>query len=160
MMSGTIRYLLYIVFSLGLGILSTQGKTDYVSNLSASIIPWLIALFAINTTITVHCITHLIRFRSFLDVNIKDVVIELKKTCVKLVVIIACIYVLLIVIQFLRGVWELGNDFLTIVQNTIVTFSLLYFVVAIFDNSMALYDLIITEDELVKKQNDDEDKGK
>lgn len=54
----------------------------------------------------------------------------------------------------------MGDDFLTIVQNTFVTFSLLYFVVAIFDNSMALYDLIITEDDLVNKQNDDEDKGK
>lgn len=80
--------------------------------------------------------------------------------CVKPVVIVACIYVLLILIQCLRDVWELGDDFLTIVQNTFVTFSLLYFVVAIFDNSMALYDLIITEDDLVNKQNDDEDKGK
>ena len=147
----------YIVFSLGLGFFSTQGKTDYIANLSVSIIPWLIALFAINTTITVHCITHLIRFRSIIDVNIKDVIGALKNTCIKLVIIIACVYVLLILIQFLRGVWELGADFLTIVQNTVVTFSLLYFVVAIYDSSMALYDLIITEDDLVNNQNADKD---
>lgn len=151
MMSRLTRYLLYAVVSLGLGYLSTLGKTDYVDSLSTSIIPWLIALFAVNTTITVQSISHLVRFRSFIDVDIQGVVGEMRKTCIKQVVIVSVVYVGILVVQYFRSIWKLGTGCLTIIQNSIVTFSLLYYVVSIFDNSMALYDLIITEDELIKK---------
>jgi hypothetical protein len=157
-MSKFTRYELYVVVSLGLGYISTLGETDYIASLSSSIIPWLIALFAVNTTITVQSISHLIRFRSFIEVGIQGVVGSMRNTCIKQVVILAIVYATILIIQYLMVLWNTGDAFLTILQNSIVTFSLLYYVASIFDNSMALYDLIITEDELIKGQDKKETK--
>lgn len=157
MMSKITRYGLYVIISVGLGYVSTLGETDYISTLCSSIIPWLIALFAVNTTITVQSISHLVRFHSFFDVDISSVVGAMRRTCFKQVVILSAVYVTLLAIQYIRTVCDTRTSFLTIFQNSIVTFSLIYYVVSIYDNSMALYDLIITEAELKKQQNKEGD---
>lgn len=150
-MSRLARYEVYIAVSLGFGYFSTLGEMDYIANLSSSIIPWLVALFAVNTTISVHTISHLIRFRSSFEVDITGVINALRRTCIYLVVIIACVLLGLLVIQYLRSVCENGESLFVIIQNSLVVFSIFYYVWAIFDSSMALYDLIKAEDNFRKE---------
>ena len=154
MISRVTRYMVYFVVSVGLGWFSTLGENDFILNISGSIVQWLIALFAICSTIMIQAINNLIRFRSFVSVDTRGVIKSLRHTSIILVVIIGFVYLSMLIIQYLHVIWQLGERFLIIVQNSIITFSLLYFVWAICDASMALYDLLNAEEDLKAGDND------
>ena len=143
-MDKVFKYVGYAALSLFVAWLSTIGKEDYIGYLCHSIVQVLIALLALYSTVSSLLISRLLSFRKEINQNAEiSPVIESMKRNVRVEAILIMSALLIIVISnvFLENEW-FCDDVICLIRNAVVVFSLLYFVIVVYDSSMGLYDLL------------------
>jgi hypothetical protein len=138
-----IGYSLCVFISILLGWSSTlNGElNDYVLKLSNSIIPLLLTLLVLYSTLTIHLINELRKLEGDKDLSI--VVHALKGNIISEIVFILILFVLLVFKGVLVDNLQCYKDVIGIIVNSLVIFTFLYFIWVIIDVTMGLYDLVI-----------------
>lgn len=138
------KYVGYAAVSIALAWLSSIGEVDYISILSNSVVQLLITLLTLYTTISSILVNRLLEYEKLTDneANVKPVIKEMKRN----VMIESCLILFTLIIIILSNVvlkqeW-LCDEFVNVARNSVVIFSLMYFVVVVYDSSMGLYDLL------------------
>lgn len=138
------KYVGYAAVSIALAWLSSIGKVDYISILSNSVVQLLITLLTLYTTISSILVNRLLEYEKLTndEANVKPVIKEMKRN----VMIESCLILFTLIIIILSNVvlkqeW-LCDEFVNVARNSVVIFSLMYFVVVVYDSSMGLYDLL------------------
>lgn len=139
------KYIGYAIFSILLGWLSSLGgeEKDYVLKVSTIIIPLLLTLIALTTTLTGMIINELQKFKSNFNKDISQVVYELKRNVIIQIGIVAVAFIFLTCKEAIIIYFPCIDAYATIAQNSVIVFAFMYFVLVIADAAMGLYDLII-----------------
>lgn len=138
------KYVGYAAVSIVLSWLSSIGEVDYIGSLSNSVVQLLITLLTLYTTISSILINRLLEYEKVTsnEANLKPVVDEMKRN----VRIESCLILFtLIIIIFSNVVLKQGwlcDAFVNVARNSVVIFTLMYFVIVVYDSSMGLYDLL------------------
>lgn len=138
------KYIGYVAISIFVAFLSSIGEEDFIANISNSIVQVLIALLALYSTISSLLISRLLSFRQEIDqsANITPVIESMKRNVrIEAILIICTLLVIVIMNVFLKHE-ILDVRLISVIRNTIVVFSLMYFVIVVYDSSMGLYDLL------------------
>lgn len=143
------RYIGYITCSVCLGWLSSLGgeEKDYIVKISMTFIPVLLTLIALTTTLTGLLLNELYKFKSKLNdqnVDINNVVDGLKRNVIIQIAIVVIIFIFLCIKESIIIYNPALKDYIAIIQNSIIVFAFIYFVLVITDTAMGLYDLIKT----------------
>lgn len=146
--------MVYFLYAVGAGFVSTLGETDFVASLSQSVLPILITLLVLYTTISSLLFNQLSRSKDE-GLEIDDVIKAMKRNVIFEVCIIAVTFFLLVAKSWLYC--ALPKYFpLDILCNSVVVFSLLYFVYVVLDSTLGLYrlfeDFASSEDEMGEKE--------
>jgi hypothetical protein len=138
-----IGYSSCIIISILLGWVSALGceKNDYVQKLSNNIIPLLLTLLVLYSTLTIHLINELRKLGNNRDLS--SVVYALKSNIVSEIIIVIILFVVLVLKSCLQSHFESSANLIKIATNSIVVFAFLYFIWVIIDVTMGLYDLVI-----------------
>lgn len=134
-----IKYMAYFLLSVGTGFVSTLGETDFIASLSSSILPILIALLVLYTTVSSLLYNQLSRFKDK-GFEIAGVIKAMKRNVVVEVHIIAATFVLLSAQSWLLSVLPICVP-VNIICNSVVVFALIYFVYVVYDSTLGLYRL-------------------
>lgn len=138
------KYIGYIAASLLISWLSTIGKEDFLKDLSHSIVQLLIALLALYSTISSLLVSRLLNFKKEINQNadIKPVVKEMKRNVkIESWLILSTLLVIIVSNVFLKYGWFCA-EVVSIFRNAVVVFTLMYFVIVVYDSAMGLYDLL------------------
>lgn len=138
------KYIGYVAISIFVAFLSSIGEEDFIANLSNSIVQVLIALLTLYSTVSSLLISRLLSFRQEIDqsANITPVIESMKRNVrIEAILIICTLLVIVIMNVFLKHE-ILDVRLISVIRNTIVVFSLMYFVIVVYDSSMGLYDLL------------------
>lgn len=138
------KYIGYVAISIFVAYLSSIGEEDFIANLSNSIVQVLIALLTLYSTVSSLLISRLLSFRQEIDqsANITPVIESMKRNVrIEAILIICTLLVIVIMNVFLKHE-ILDVRLISVIRNTIVVFSLMYFVIVVYDSSMGLYDLL------------------
>lgn len=138
-----IGYLACFTLSILLGWVSTLGgeANDYVQKLSNNVIPLLLTLLVLYSTLTIHLINELKKLENNKDLS--SVVYALKSNIVTEIIIVLILFVVLVLKSFLLCYFESSAILIQIATNSTVVFAFLYFIWVIVDVTMGLYDLVI-----------------
>ena len=136
------RYIGYATISVFIGYVSYLGgqKYDYLFKISGNLVPILISLLVFYVTIFGSILKELICYKNRTNADTSDV---LKN--IKLEIIIEMILIIFSLLCFIiRGALAPNTIklFIAIVSNSITVFSIIYFLLAIYDSILGLWDLI------------------
>ncbi len=135
-----ITYSLYCLFSVGVGYVSLLGGTDYVAEISKSIIPILMTLMSLYAVISGQLITRLISAELDKD-GLSEVVDAMERNVVIEAILLAITFAFLASFSWLRSLLERAT-FLCLFRNALVCFDFLYFVYVVYDSTIGLYHLL------------------
>lgn len=135
-------YLICIITSVILGWISTLGgiENDYVQKLSINVIPLLLTLLVLYSTLTIHLINEL---RKIGNKNVSSVVNALKSNIIFEIVIVVFLFVVLICKSCLLCRFPCYSNLIQIATNSTIVFAFLFFIWVIVDVTMGLYDLVV-----------------
>lgn len=138
-----VGYSTCIILSILLGWISTLGSeaNDYVQKLSNNVIPLLLTLLVLYSTLTIHLINELKKLEENKDIS--SVVHALKSNIVAEIFIVVILFVVLVLKSFLISYFTCSSNLIQIITNTTVVFAFLFFIWVIIDVTMGLYDLVI-----------------
>jgi hypothetical protein len=138
-----VGYTICIIISILLGWLSTlKGEEkDYVHKLSNNIIPLLLTLLVLYSTLTIHLINELRKMGNNKDLT--SVVYALRSNIVSEIIIVIILFFVLVLKSCLQSHFESSANLIKIATNSTVVFAFLYFIWVIIDVTMGLYDLVI-----------------
>lgn len=138
------KYIGYVAISIFVAILSSIGEEDFIANLSNSIVQVLIALLALYSTVSSLLISRLLSFRQEIDqsANITPVIESMKRNVRIEAILIICTLLVIVIMNVFQKYEILDVRLISVIRNTIVVFSLMYFVIVVYDSSMGLYDLL------------------
>lgn len=138
------KYFGYVAISIFVAFLSSIGKEDFIANLSNSIVQVLIALLALYSTVSSLLISRLLSFRQEIDqsANITPVIESIKRNVRIEAILIICTLLVIVIMNVFQKHGILDVRLISVIRNTIVVFSLMYFVIVVYDSSMGLYDLL------------------
>lgn len=138
-----VGYSTCIIMSIILGWVSTLGgeANDYVQKLSNNVIPLLLTLLVLYSTLTIHLINELRKLENNKDLS--SVVYALKSNIVTEIIIVLILFIVLVLKSFLLSYFESSANLIQIVTNSTVVFGFLFFIWVIVDVTMGLYDLVI-----------------
>lgn len=138
------KYIGYLSVSVILGWLSTFGgqDKDYLAKVASTIIPVLLALTALTTTLTGLLLNELYKFKSQYKIEINNTVDQLKRNVQIQIGLIAITFSFLCCKEMFIYNFPDIIEYILVVQNAIVVFSFLYFVLVIYDVATGLYQLI------------------
>ena len=127
-----------------MAFLSSIGEEDFIANLSNSIVQVLIALLALYSTVSSLLISRLLSFRQEIDqsANITPVIESMKRNVRIEAILIICTLLVIVIMNVFQKYEILDVRLISVIRNTIVVFSLMYFVIVVYDSSMGLYDLL------------------
>lgn len=135
-------YLICIITSVILGWISTLGgiENDYVQKLSINVIPLLLTLLVLYSTLTIHLINEL---RKIGNKNVSSVVNALKSNIIFEIVIVVFLFVVLICKSCLLCRFPCYSNLIQIATNSTIVFAFLFFIWVIVDVTMGLYELVV-----------------
>lgn len=137
-----LKYVGYAVVSLFLGWASDVSNNDFLEKITNSIIPILLTLTVLHTTLTNLLLNELLKYKASQPAKINEVLDELKRSAViELGLIVFTLVVLTtegIVAQWIPVVLQYKGVFI----NALVAFDILYSVLVIYDNIDGWYKLI------------------
>lgn len=138
------KYFGYVAISIFVAFLSSIGEEDFIANLSNSIVQVLIALLALYSTVSSLLISRLLSFRQEIDqsANITPVIESMKRNVRIEAILIICTLLVIVIMNVFQKHGILDVRLISVIRNTIVVFSLMYFVIVVYDSSMGLYDLL------------------
>lgn len=141
-----IGYALCILLSLGLGYISTFGGEfdDFIQKLGMNLIPLLLTLLVLYTTLSMHLISELRKLQENKPgKNISKVIYSMKRSIIVEVIIILVAFIVLVCRNFIIFYLAEFKGYIQIGSNVIITFSFFYFLWIIIDATMGLYALVI-----------------
>lgn len=138
-----VGYSTCIIMSILLGWVSTLGGevNDYVQKLSNNVIPLLLTLLVLYSTLTIHLINELRKLEN--DKDLSSVVHALKSNIVTEIIIVLILFFVLVLKSFLLSYFENSVNLIQIATNSAVVFAFLFYIWVIIDVTMGLYDLVI-----------------
>lgn len=137
-----IRYIGYIAIVLSLGWASDMSEKDFIEKITPSIIPILLTLTVLNTTLTNLLINELLKFKEKYNYRIDEVISELKRNAIIELGLITFTFVVLIIEGVLCNIIPWVIPYKGVFINGLVIFDILYFVYVIYDNIEGWYKLI------------------
>ena len=136
------RYIGYVAISILLGWASDVSNNDFIEKITNSIIPILLTLTVLHTTLTNLLLNELLKYKASRPTQIGVVIDELKRSAVIELGLIVFTFVILImegvITQWIPIIVEHKGIFI----NALVAFDILYFVLVIYDNINGWYKLI------------------
>ena len=136
-------YTVCIALSIFFGWLSFLGGNDldYVQKISNNIIPLLLTLLVLYSTLTIHLINELRKIEN--NSNLSSVIIALRSNIIAEIVLILIVFTTFIFKGVLLNHFPDCSKSIQVIANSIVVFTFLFFIWVIIDVTMGLYDLII-----------------
>lgn len=139
------RYIGYIVVSLALGWLSTLGglEKDFLFNLKNSVIPVLLTLLVLFTTISNLLIKEVSLYNKDKEIDITPVVNSFKRNTIIEIIIICVLFMTFVsagVFSMLQN--ECVKYYFRVYSNTLTVFAFMYFLLVIYDSQSALYAML------------------
>lgn len=139
------RYVGYVVVSVLLGWLSTLGgiENDFLFNLKNSVIPVLLTLLVLFTTISNLLIKEVSLYNKDKEIDITPVVNSFKRNTI-IEIIIICVLFLTFVIAgiFMEMQMECVKYYFRVYSNSLTVFAFMYFLIVIHDSQSALYTML------------------
>ena len=139
------RYIGYIVVSLALGWLSTLGglQTDFLFNLKNSVIPVLLTLLVLFTTISNLLIKEVSLYNKGKEIDITPVINSFKRNTIIEIIIISVLFLTFIVTGVFYSVQvECVEYCFRVFSNSLTAFAFIYFLIVIYDSQSALYTML------------------
>lgn len=139
------RYIGYIVVSLALGWLSTLGglEKDFLFNLKNSVIPVLLTLLVLFTTISNLLIKEVSLYNKGKEIDITPVINSFKRNTIIEIIIISVLFLTFIVTGVFYSVQvECVEYCFRVFSNSLTAFAFIYFLIVIYDSQSALYTML------------------
>lgn len=139
------RYVGYVVVSVLLGWLSTLGgiEKDFLFNLKNSVIPVLLTLLVLFTTISNLLIKEVSLYNKGKEIDITPVVNSFKRNTIIEIIIISVLFLTFIVTGvFYRVQVECVEYCFRVFSNSLTAFAFIYFLIVIYDSQSALYTML------------------
>ena len=156
MFDSIFKYIGYLTISLLIGIISiisNEGTISFIQKNAYSILTTLITLTVLHTTLTGLVLNELIKFKKENDCNadISKTLKALKRNSrIEIILIISSFLVLVSqnAITYFAKDYEV---YILVVVNSLISFSLLYFIYVVLDTIEAWYQLLSNNNSTTKK---------
>ena len=142
MIDTILKYIGYAVISLLLGWAADINEGDFIEKITPSIIPILLTLTVLHTTLTNLLLSELLKYKAANPVSIDDVLCALKRSAIIELALIVFTFVLLVVEGAISALIPQIIPYKGIVINALIVFDVLYFVYVIYDNIDGWYKLL------------------
>lgn len=136
------RYIGYLTISILLGWASDVSNNDFIEKITNSIIPILLTLTVLHTTLTNLLLNELLKYKASQPAQIDAVVDELKRSAVIELGLIVFTLVVLTIESIVTQWIPIISQYKGMLINALVAFDILYFVLVIYDNINGWYKLI------------------
>lgn len=139
------RYVGYVVVSVLLGWLSTLGgiEKDFLFNLRNSVIPVLLTLLVLFSTISNLLIKEVSLYNKGKEIDITPVVNSFKRNTIIEIIIISVLFLTFIVTGvFYRVQVKCVEYCFRVFSNSLTAFAFIYFLIVIYDSQSALYTML------------------
>ena len=139
------RYVGYVVVSVLLGWLSTLGgiEKDFLFNLKNSVIPVLLTLLVLFTTISNLLIKEVSLYNKGKEIDITPVVNSFKRNTIIEIIIISVLFLTFTVTGVFYSVQvECVEYCFRVFSNSLTAFAFIYFLIVIYDSQSALYTML------------------
>lgn len=139
------RYVGYVVVSVLLGWLSTLGgiEKDFLFNLKNSVIPVLLTLLVLFTTISNLLIKEVSLYNKGKEIDITPVVNSFKRNTIIEIIIISVLFLTFIVTGIFYSVHVEWVEYcFRVFSNSLTAFAFIYFLIVIYDSQSALYTML------------------
>ena len=137
-----LKYVGYAVVSLFLGWASDTSEVDFIEKITSSIIPILLTLTVLHTTLTNLLLSELMKYKASNPATIGDVINALKRSAVIELAMIVFTFVVLVVEGWISTLIPQIIPYKGVVINAIIAFDVLYFAYVIYDNIDGWYKLL------------------
>ena len=137
-----LKYVGYAVVSLFLGWASDTSEVDFIERITSSIIPILLTLTVLHTTLTNLLLSELMKYKASNPATIGDVINALKRSAVIELALIVFTFVVLVVEGWISTLIPQIIPYKGVVINAIIAFDVLYFAYVIYDNIDGWYKLL------------------
>lgn len=137
-----LKYIGYFVVSLLLGWASDMNEVDFVEKITPSIIPILLTLTVLHTTLTNLLLSELLKYKAGNPVAIGDVLGALKRSAIIELALIVFTFILLVIEGAISALTPQIIPYKGIIINALIVFDVLYFVYVIYDNIDGWYKLL------------------
>lgn len=142
-MDNLFKYLGYACISLLLGFLSTLGDSDYLQTIKPSIIPVLLTLTVLHTTLTGALLNELIKYgKEHTNAKMSDVIESMKRSAIIEISIISITFLIFIIKDPLINYITCIAKSAIIIENSIITFAFMYFILVLQDTIRGWYKLM------------------
>ena len=142
MIDTILKYIGYAVIALLLGWAADINEVDFIEKITPSIIPILLTLTVLHTTLTNLLLSELLKYKAANPVSIDDVLCALKRSAIIELALIVFTFVLLVVEGAISALIPQIIPYKGIVINALIVFDVLYFVYVIYDNIDGWYKLL------------------
>lgn len=147
-MNNIFRYIGYAAVSILIGwISSLYPSIDYIGKIETSIVPILLSLLVLYTTLSSLLVKEILKYKSShennQEINIAPTISSLKRNVIIELAILCITFVSLsckgILLNALSDYTWIVNTF----TNSLTVFSVLYFILVIYDSFAGLFDILI-----------------
>lgn len=153
-MKTLLRYLLYLILSIGVGYASFMSGTDndYLGKLSLTLLPLLITILVLYTTLSNLVLGQMQKYQEKNRIDLKPVFRALRRNVYLEFSILVFVLIFFIgkglVLAYYNN--EIIIKLLNISNNAVVFFALFYFLYVIYDSTMSFYDIVEENDKSQK----------
>lgn len=142
-MDNLFKYFGYAFISLLLGFISTLGNSDYLQTIKPSIIPVLLTLTVLHTTLTGALLNELIKYsKEHTIAKISSVIESMKRSAIIEISIISATFLIFIIKDPLINYITCITKPATIIENSIIVFAFMYFILVLQDTIRGWYKLM------------------
>lgn len=142
-MDNLFKYFGYAFISLLLGFISTLGNSDYLQTIKPSIIPVLLTLTVLHTTLTGALLNELIKYsKEHTNAKISSVIESMKRSAIIEISIISATFLIFIIKDPLINYITCITKSATIIENSIIVFAFMYFILVLQDTIRGWYKLM------------------
>lgn len=153
-MKTILRYLLYLILSIGVGYASfmSGADNDYLGKLSSNLLPLLITILVLYTTLSNLVLGQMQKYQEKNRIDLKPVFRALRRNIYLEFSILVFVLIFFIGKGLVLAHYnnEIIIKLLNILNNAVVFFALFYFLYIIYDSTMSFYDIVEENDKSQK----------
>ena len=142
------RYIGYVSTSLVLGFISTTGEIDYLQSIKPSIIPVLLTLTVLHTTLTGALLNELIKYnKTHINASTSDIIISMRRSALIEITIICTTFAIFTLKSPLIRYINIPSRFANSIENAIIVFAFIYFILVLLDAIQSWFKLMIANNQ-------------
>lgn len=144
-MNRIFRYIGYAAVSIFVGWISSRyPEIDYIGKIETSIVPILLSLIVLYTTLSSMLIKEVLKYgQNNSDIDISPTIKALKRNVVVELSILGVTFITLSSKGFFINQFADYANLVYIFTNSLISFSILYFILVIYDSFSGLFDILI-----------------